>query len=565
LDQIGKYRILGKIGQGAMGEVFRAHDDVLNRPVAIKTISADLGGDDTLRKRFEREAQSAARLNHPNIITVFDYGEEQNKIYMSMELLEGQDLKRALAQGLVQGLDKKLDIMEQICDGLAFAHAADIVHRDLKPANIHMLPSGQIKIMDFGLARLGTSEMTRTGMVMGTPHYMSPEQVRGERADARSDVFSLGCLFYELLTYRKPFDADSMHGVLFKVMQEEPPSVLEIAPDTPVAVAQILDRALSKDPAERYQNASELRAAVRRARQAVGEGRGHEVLAEQRDPGTGTPPPRQVRGTPGDASRPSMPSLRSGSSMKAVPPAARSQVGSPAGSGAALRSGSRPPVRRSPWPLIAGGAALALAVVIGAWLTLRQPAPARPVTSTAVTPAPVVNELSRTLAADQAELAKKRLQAGDYNEAFRLADRALKLDAGNAEAQDVLQKARAVRDEADAAASTGKRNLAAGNKPGAAESLWSLLLLAPEHPAAAELVAALEAELKPRSEEARRRATDARAAAEKGNATTLEAFKDGVGLAREGEAAAKAGRFATATRKYLEARESFEKARQSLK
>jgi serine/threonine protein kinase len=560
LDQIGKYKILGKIGQGAMGEVFRAHDDVLNRPVAIKTISADLSADDTLRKRFEREAQSAARLNHPNIITVFDYGEEQGKIYMSMELLEGEDLKRALAAGRVQGLDKKLGIMEQICDGLAFAHAADIVHRDLKPANIHVLPSGQIKVMDFGLARLGASEMTRTGMVMGTPHYMSPEQVRGERADTRSDVFALGCMFYELLSHRKPFEADSMHGVLFKVMQEEPPPILEVAPEVPLVVAQVLDRLLAKDPAARFQNASEVRAAVRRARQAIAEGRGEEPLPDQPDQPGGAPV--RARAGTGEGSRPpSMPSIRSGS-VKPAPPGGRGPAAA-VSSGSGQRSGSRPPVRRTPWPLVAGGLALALAVGIALWLALRPKPPA--VTATAATLAPEVNTLSHTLAADQAELARKRLQAGDYNEAFRLAERALKLHSKNAEAQEVLQQARAIRDQAASAAALGKRSLTAGNRAGAAEALWSLLLLDPRHPAAGELVSALEAEMKLRAEDARQRAAEARAAAEKGNAGGVDTFKEAMGLVREGEAAVKAGRFASATRKLLEAREAFEKARRALK
>ena len=146
IDQIGKYKIVGKIGQGAMGEVYKAHDAVLNRMVAIKTITADLGSDETLRKRFQREAQSAARLNHPNIITVYDYGEEQGKIYMAMELLEGIDLKQTIVQRAPLSLDEKLEIMDQICDGLAFAHAGDIIHRDLKPANILVDGSGRAKV-----------------------------------------------------------------------------------------------------------------------------------------------------------------------------------------------------------------------------------------------------------------------------------------------------------------------------------------------------------------------------------------------------------------------------------
>jgi serine/threonine protein kinase len=328
MDQIGKYRVLGRIGHGAMGEVFKAHDAVLNRFVAIKTIAADLKSDDTLRKRFEREAQSAARLNHPNVVTVYDFGEEQDKVYMAMELLEGHDLKQAIASRTLPDLLGRLSIMEQICDGLAFAHAAEIIHRDLKPANIHLQPNGQVKIMDFGLARLSGSEMTRTGMVMGTPHYMSPEQVRGERADARSDIFALGCVFYEMLTYTKPFDADSMHAVLFKVMQEEPPSLADVAPETPAVLVEILERCLLKDPEERFQNAGELRDAMRAARQAVLAGRGDETLATllrlpPRDPREGSRSASGSAPTARLASGPQRSSPRSRSRAPCTPCAAR--------------------------------------------------------------------------------------------------------------------------------------------------------------------------------------------------------------------------------------------------
>jgi len=202
-EKIGKYQIVGKIGHGAMGEVFKAHDPLLNRLIAVKTISGSAPAEGDARKRFLREAQSAARLNHPNIITVFDLGEDQGRVYMAMELLEGTDLREIINTQAVTDIGQKLDFMEQVCDGLAYAHDKQIVHRDLKPGNIHVQPSGQIKIMDFGLARLGASEMTATGTVMGTPNYMSPEQVRGEKADARSDIFSLGAVFYELLTAHK--------------------------------------------------------------------------------------------------------------------------------------------------------------------------------------------------------------------------------------------------------------------------------------------------------------------------------------------------------------------------
>ena len=220
-EKIGKYQIVGKLGQGAMGEVFRAHDPVLNRDVALKRISAGLDADETVRRRFLREAQVVASLSHKNIVIVYELGFEGDQAFMAMELLEGKDLKHAIATRKMS-LDEKVSVMEQTAEGLAYAHAREIVHRDLKPANIHILPGDKVKVMDFGLTRMPGSDMTSTGTVMGTPHYMSPEQVRGQKADARSDVFALGCIFYELLTGKKPFDAESMHGVLFKVMQEEP-------------------------------------------------------------------------------------------------------------------------------------------------------------------------------------------------------------------------------------------------------------------------------------------------------------------------------------------------------
>src|SRR5437868_5851373 len=166
IDHIGKYRLVSKIGQGAMGEVYKAHDPLLNRFVALKMMSAAMESDTDLVQRFLREAQSAARLNHPNITTVFDFGEDQGKFFMAMELLEGTDLKDVIAGGVLNDLWDKLAIMDQICDGVAFAHAQGGVHRDLKPANIHVQANGRVKIMDFGLARLQTSDMTNTGMVM---------------------------------------------------------------------------------------------------------------------------------------------------------------------------------------------------------------------------------------------------------------------------------------------------------------------------------------------------------------------------------------------------------------
>jgi serine/threonine protein kinase len=282
LEQLGKYKVINRIGRGAMGEVWKAYDPVLGREVAVKTISASLSSDNDLRQRFLREAQAAARLNHPNIITMFDYGEEQDTIYMAMELLEGADLRNLIGQeDLLPTLDDKLDIMEQICDGLAFAHSREIIHRDLKPGNLHVQPNGQVKILDFGLARLGTSEMTRTGTVMGTPHYMSPEQVLGDKVELSSDVFSIGAVFYELLSNHKPFDGDSAHAVLFQVVNKHPESVRKWNPELPVVLVDVVERAMMKDRKQRFHDAGQLREALALARRAIREGRGASSLAAE--------------------------------------------------------------------------------------------------------------------------------------------------------------------------------------------------------------------------------------------------------------------------------------------
>ena len=216
---IGKYRLLDRIGAGAMGEVYRAHDSVLDRPVALKII---VGGDDEKRQRFRREAQSAARLAHPNIVVVHDFGEDSGRFFMAMEFLDGHDLKRVIQHQSLLDLRARLLVMEQICEAVSFAHAMNVVHRDLKPANIFLLPNGQVKILDFGLARVGHSSMTGTGTVLGTPNYMAPEQIKGQRVDARSDIFSLGAVFYELLSGRRAFEGETLHSVLYKVLQHEP-------------------------------------------------------------------------------------------------------------------------------------------------------------------------------------------------------------------------------------------------------------------------------------------------------------------------------------------------------
>jgi serine/threonine-protein kinase len=388
-SRIGKYDIRGKIGQGAMGEVFKGHDPVLGRDVAIKTMA---GGhtDSTLLQRFQREAQSAARLNHANIITVYDFGEEQGRLYMAMELLEGTDLKDAMG---TLSFDEKLRLMEQIADGLAFAHAKHVIHRDLKPANIHIQPNGQVKIMDFGLARLGASEMTATGTVMGTPNHMSPEQVRGEKADARSDIFSIGSVFYELLTDRKPFAAESMHAVLFQVLHSEPEPVRKWAPALPAILAELVEKCMAKDAAKRFRDGGHLREALAVVRRAMAEGRADSarLADEMTDDAQATlvDTPKVARSARGPGSSTRL--LAGVTALKEKPAAQDEDEPTVVASAPTLLSPSpdaagRPSPRAS---LVAGVGAAAVALAVGGYL-MRKPGPpaSAPALVSAPTPGP---------------------------------------------------------------------------------------------------------------------------------------------------------------------------------
>jgi len=550
-EQIGKYKVLSKIGQGAMGEVFKAHDPVLDRYVAIKTIAGELSSDEMLRTRFHREAQSAARLSHPNIIKVFDFGEVAGTLYMAMELLEGTDLKQAIAQRSLASLDEKLRILEQIAEGLAFAHAHEVVHRDLKPANVHLQTGGQVKIMDFGLARLAGSEITRIGMVMGTPHYMSPEQVRGERADTRSDVFALGCVFYEMLCYRKPFDADSMHSVLFKVLQEHPRPVREMVPDLPLVLVQIVEVSLDKDPALRFQDGRDFRDALQQARQAIAQGRGESSLAGLPVPGEPVP----SHGPPSGGGGAEEPPRSSASAMESRRPSG----GGARGGGASPRSStahprSAPERSRAPLYLAIGVlAAMALlgVAVVGARFYLAGPAPLSPAE-------PQIDRLAQAVVMTQVELANKKLRAGDYRDAARQAERAVKLDPKNVQARQVMETAQRMLKEVEQGVEETRAATAGGDAEKARTALWRVIRLDPDNAVVDEVASRHESQFRSRADEARRLALDARAAAEKARAAAPE----GAALLSDAETAFKAGRYVAAARRFIKAQEAFDRARQ---
>ena len=254
-EKIGRYKILGELGRGAMGVVYRAFDPNIGREVALKTIHLDRQ-DPQMIERFRREAQTAGTLSHPNIVTIYDADEDNGVFYIAMELLQGETLQQIVAGGALP-VEQIIPIVEQIGNALDYAHARTVVHRDIKPANI-MVFEGHVKVMDFGLAKIASSRLTNTGLVAGTPAYMSPEQAKGLTVDGRSDIFSLGTIMYEMLTGVMPFRAEHLTAVVFKVVTEEPLPPTTVNSMLHPGLNRVVIKAMAKDPARRYQRCEEL-------------------------------------------------------------------------------------------------------------------------------------------------------------------------------------------------------------------------------------------------------------------------------------------------------------------
>ncbi len=271
LTQIGRYELIEEIGQGGMGQVFRARDPLIERDVAIKTIPLHL--DAEARREFEvrflREAQSAGRLSHPNIVTIYDVGETDELIYIAMEYLPGKNLREILDACNGLPLDLMIDTALQMAEGLAYAHEHGVVHRDVKPSNVIVSADrGTIKLTDFSIAYLAAaSDKTRAGMMLGSPRYMSPEQVRGEAVDGRSDIFSLGAVCHEMLTGRPVFDAEALPALLFRIVNSPVPAPGELRAGIPPELDRIILKCLAKHPQDRYATAGDLAADLRRLQQ----------------------------------------------------------------------------------------------------------------------------------------------------------------------------------------------------------------------------------------------------------------------------------------------------------
>src|SRR6186713_1774021 len=272
ISTLGRYKIVAEIGQGAMGIVYKAVDPIIDRTVAIKTINLNLSRQELeeYEARFQQEIKAAGRLNHPNIVTIYDVGKTDQVAYMAMEFLEGNELKDIIASGQLPSPDQVVDIASQVADGLWFAHQQDIVHRDVKPSNIMVMKGGIAKITDFGIARLPNSAVkTMTGLILGSPRYMSPEQVIGKTIDARSDIFSLGVVLYEALTGVAPFDGDNVNAIMYATVNTTPPPPSSHNRNLPPMLDLIVAKAMAKLLEDRYQSVKEFGDDLREVRRQM--------------------------------------------------------------------------------------------------------------------------------------------------------------------------------------------------------------------------------------------------------------------------------------------------------
>jgi tRNA A-37 threonylcarbamoyl transferase component Bud32 len=262
LPKLGRYEILEQIGRGAMGIVYKGKDPILNRLTAIKTIrfSDEFDDDkvDIIKTHFYREAEVVAKLSHPNIVTIYDVGEDLDLSFLAMEYLQGESLEKYTTKENLLPVPRCLEIVGQVCDALEYAHSHDIIHRDIKPANIMLLGDDAIKVTDFGIARATTSTKTRTGIIKGTPYYMSPEQTKGLELSGRSDIFSLGVVFYQLLTGTLPFDGENMAAIMYQITSVNPTPATEHKPGINKPILTVLNKALMKDHNTRYARARDM-------------------------------------------------------------------------------------------------------------------------------------------------------------------------------------------------------------------------------------------------------------------------------------------------------------------
>jgi serine/threonine-protein kinase len=384
--EIGKYHIQELIGEGAMGVVYRATDSVLGRTVAIKVMSASIARQEDLRQRFLREAQAAGSLQHPNVVTIYDLGEIDGHLFIAMEYVHGTDLERLIELAEPLKLQTKLDIVVDVLTGLAYAHKRGIVHRDIKPANIRVGDDGRAKIMDFGVAHLASSSITKTGLVVGTPSYMAPEQVMGGKAIAETDIFAVGAVLYQLLTGEKPFEAPTLQSLFYKIVTDMPKPVTDMMPGLAPALDRITAKALAKDPTQRYHNALEMANEITRVRSQL----------------SGAPMPATISLETVAVTEPEKHLDPPSRSLASAAPSATASAASTAPAPALVTTASGSvPTRKTPTMALMGAAAVAV-VAIG-WLVFGRDgnadtgSPAVPAAVTADTPSAVASAPAESL------------------------------------------------------------------------------------------------------------------------------------------------------------------------
>jgi serine/threonine protein kinase len=454
---LSHYRISGQLGAGGMGVVYAAEDVRLGRPVALKVVQEEFAKDPTVVERLRVEARAASALNHPNICTIYDVGEADDRPFIVMELLKGQTLRSKLESGPVR-VSELVDIGIQVADALDAAHRNGILHRDIKPANLFLVDRGVVKILDFGLAKrlvpqpssattvFGQSElMTTQGLVVGTVAYMSPEQVGGEPLDGRTDIFSLGIVLYECATGRLPFTGKTPGVVLAAILNQSPVAPTTLNPQIPMRLQEVLNNCLEKDPELRYPDAAALRADLKRIRRDLESG-------QTRVLGTG---------------------------------AATSRVDAVVSSGEQKQpragdDGSTSQHRTRRWILTALAVTAVTTALISIWISNRK----------AVTPQPVptiVATAPDTDARNLTDLAAGSLRAGNYREAVQYADDALTRAPNDIEATRIRQQARAAIDRFEEALGRARRLLALGDFDGASAALVAASAIDPQSTAVVEL------------------------------------------------------------------------------
>ncbi len=303
--QLGRYVIQSELGRGAMGVVYKATDSVLERTVAVKTVNITLEREyaEKYEQRFYQEAKAAGGLNHPNIVTIHDVGKAGDVVFMAMEYIEGVELRTLIGEGRALRVPQAVSIVAQVAEGLAYAHQRGVVHRDIKPANIMVVANGPVKITDFGIARMrGSGDLTQTGTLLGSPKYMSPEQVIGKRADHRSDIFSLGVILYEMLCGAAPFNGENVTALMYQIVNFVPPAPSTLNQAVPELLDYIVAKMLAKPLEQRYQDAAQLAGDLRECERQLG-----------------APPP-------GTASPRTLPGLASGPQPRLVDPEAKTVV-----------------------------------------------------------------------------------------------------------------------------------------------------------------------------------------------------------------------------------------------